>query len=246
LGRVAFGCLGAVVLFVAMTSNSSSAELKLNNGPDGSYSLAVMSWVEIPFRSVTRQQYDFSCGSAAVATLLTYHYGRPTPESEVFAGMWAKGDQVLIRKVGFSMLDIKNFLDGIGYRTEGFKLTVAQLRQSARPGLVVIDIKGYKHFVVVKGVVGDRVLVGDPMLGLNQIPIDDFAKQWNGIFLAIVASPLKQRPQFNLASDWRVWAKAPLQDIDLDTPISQITDNLPPIYQVSPRFEVGSPGSSGP
>ena len=45
------------------------------------YRVRTMSWVEIPFRSVIRQQFDFSCGSAAVATLLTYHYGTRTPRS---------------------------------------------------------------------------------------------------------------------------------------------------------------------
>jgi predicted double-glycine peptidase len=217
--------------------------MKLNNGADGNYSVPVMSWREIPFRTVVRQQYDFSCGSAAVATLLTYQYGLPTPEGRVFATMWEKGDQEAIRKVGFSMLDIKNYLDGIGYRTEGFRLSIAQLRQAARPGLVILDLKGYKHFVVVKGVIGDRVLVGDPMLGLGQYTLKQFQEHWNGIFLAIVSSPAKEAPTFNLASDWTPWSKAPLDWGRPDVPITRLTDNLPPTYQLTTQIIIGPNGS---
>ena len=53
------------------------------------------------------QQYDFSCGSAAVATLLTHHYGYPISEQAVFEEMYAGGDQPRIQKEGFSLLDMK-------------------------------------------------------------------------------------------------------------------------------------------
>src|SRR3546814_13412897 len=67
-----------------------------------------LTWWDIPFRSVIRQRYDFSCGSAALATLLTYHYGAPTSEAMPFRAMWEKGDREAIRKVGFSMLDMRS------------------------------------------------------------------------------------------------------------------------------------------
>lgn len=219
--------------------------MRLNQGADGNYRIQVMSWQEIPFRSVVRQQFDFSCGSAAVATLLTYHYARPTPESQVFVAMWEKGDQAAIRKAGFSMLDLKTYLDTLGYRTQGFKLTMAQLRQAARPGIVILDLHGYKHFVVVKGVVGDRVLVGDPMLGLSQYSMAEFANHWNGIFMAVVASPLRGRPNFNLAGDWTPWSQAPLRQVASDVPISQLTNYLPPIYQITSEIIIDPRNPSG-
>jgi predicted double-glycine peptidase len=221
---------------MAAPTSPDAAELRLNLGSDGTYQVQVKSWREIPFRTVVRQQYDFSCGSAAVATLLSFHYGRTTPEQQVFTDMWNKGDQEAIRKVGFSMLDIKNYLDGMGYRTEGFRLTPAQLRQAARPGLVILDLKGYKHFVVVKGVVADRVLVGDPMLGLGQYTMKEFQSHWNGIFLAVVSSPLKGRPTFNLTSDWSPWSRAPLTEGPRDFPLTKVTDNLPLVSQLTPQI----------
>ncbi len=43
-------------------------------------SLRLTSLKEARFRNTIRQKYDFSCGSAAVATLLTYQYGYPVNE----------------------------------------------------------------------------------------------------------------------------------------------------------------------
>jgi hypothetical protein len=63
-------------------------------GPQGaSYSFKLTSLKEARFKTTVRQQYDFSCGSAATATLLTYQYGHPVTEAEVFSTMFANGSQ---------------------------------------------------------------------------------------------------------------------------------------------------------
>src|SRR3546814_6408724 len=69
-------------MLCALAAAPAAAEVRLT-GPEtgGTYQLQVMTWWDIPFRSVIRQRYDFSCGSAALATLLTYHYGAPTSEA---------------------------------------------------------------------------------------------------------------------------------------------------------------------
>jgi len=74
----------------------------------GSFSPHVKSFKELRESRVTKQQYDFSCGSAALATLLTYTYGEPISETAVFEAMFKVGDQANIRKVGFSLLICKN------------------------------------------------------------------------------------------------------------------------------------------
>jgi predicted double-glycine peptidase len=71
----------------------------------------VTSWRDIPFRTIVRQRYDFSCGSAAVATMLTYSYGLPTTENDAFSAMWSVGDQKKIIQSGFSLLDMKHYLN---------------------------------------------------------------------------------------------------------------------------------------
>src|SRR3546814_20598449 len=117
-----------------------------------------------------------------------------------FRAMWEKGDREAIRKVGFSMLDMKTYLASRGFRAEGFRITVDQLKQGKRPPIVLMDLKGFKHFVVIKGVRGDRVLTGASVLGLNDYSLEEFEKHWNGIALAIAEGGTKS-PEFNLAGD---------------------------------------------
>jgi predicted double-glycine peptidase len=54
------------------------------------------------------------------------------------------------------------------------------------PVIALLDIRGYKHFVVLKKVVGDRVYIGDPALGNRIMDKNDFVAGWNGIVFAII------------------------------------------------------------
>lgn len=223
--------------FCLFCSSVANAEVRLGRETvGGDYSIGVMTWWDIPFRSVIRQRYDFSCGSAAVATLLTYHYGRPTAERTPFRAMWDLGDKETIKKVGFSMLDMRNYLQSIGYRAEGFKLKPDQLAQVKRPVIVLLDLDGFKHFVVVKGQTKDEVLVGDSVLGINKYSTKDFEKYWNGVALAIVDGPIKKLPTYNLAGDWSPWSKAPTDQISATASIGDLTTHLAPLYQLTPEF----------
>lgn len=223
---------------LALTAEPASAQVLLHQG-EANYTVKVMSWWEIPYRTVIRQQYDFSCGSAAVATLLTYSYGRPTPEHATFAAMWKHGDQKAIRKLGFSMLDMKSYFRTIGYHAEGYRLGAKDLVDLKQPAIVLLNLHGFKHFVVVKGVRDGRVLVGDSMLGLTDYSLADFLKVWNGIALMIV--PGGPTPSFNLASDWGPWAKAPLEDAMLHIRAPDFGSAIQQSYQITDRLVIPVP-----
>jgi predicted double-glycine peptidase len=214
-----------------------AAQVRLGPEAGGAnYSIQVMSWWEIPFRSVVRQRFDFSCGSAAVATLLTHQYGIKTPEDIPFKAMWEAGDKAKIKKAGFSMLDMKLYLQKNGYKVEGYKLSLQDFGTLKQPGIVLLNLDGYRHFVVLKGIEGDTVLIGDPVRGLNKYSLTNFGKAWNGIFLAITDTPQKSPAIFNLATDWDPWAKSPLRNHSRDATIGSLTDNLAPRYQITPNI----------
>ena len=137
------------------------------------------SYRELKFRTVVRQEYDFSCGSAAVATLLTYEFKRPTTEDEAFKAMWKTGDQAKIKKEGFSLLDIKRYLASIGYEADGYRLTLERLAELRLPAIVLIQTGGYRHFVVVKGIEGGYVLIGDPARGLRRERLPAVLEIWS-------------------------------------------------------------------
>jgi len=231
--------LGLVSVALAPLARAADKPIMaMRNGADVAvYSLPIMTWRDIPFRSVVRQQYDYSCGSAALATLLQYHYGRPTRESDAFAWMWKIGDQNAIQRVGFSMLDMRAYLQAMGYRADGFRISLDQLERMQTPAIVLLTIGQYKHFVVVKGIHPDKVLVGDPALGLLIIKRPVFEKLWNGIVFVIREAPdLKQKPRFNDAGEWSPWSTAPIQAslTEAAPPITDTPMSLPPYYQITP------------
>jgi len=196
--------LGAVA-----ASNAQATDLSIAGS--SSYDVPVHSMKALRYRSITRQQYDFSCGSAALATLLTYHYGYPISETTAFQAMWEHGDQAKIRREGFSLLDMQRYLAAIGFKADGFTVPLQKLIDSKLPAIVLITEHGYNHFVVIKGAEDGRVLLGDPSSGTRAITRAHFESIWPTRLLFVIHdAPAK--PQFNTAMDWRAAPHAPLSD----------------------------------
>ena len=207
--RRTFGLLLALALSAGLAAPAAAGEIALDSA-GYTFNAPVTTLKELRFRRVVKQEYDFSCGSAAIATLLTYHYNRPTPEDIVLQAMYKVGDQEKIKKEGFSMLDMKKYLDSLGYRTEGYKVGLDKIAAVGIPGIVLVKTKGYLHFVVLKGVRGDQVLVGDSALGTKFMTREKFQEIWNGVFLVILTDVRHAKNEFNLGQDWEGQVAAPL------------------------------------
>lgn len=173
------------------------------------YKVRVTSLKEARFKSVVPQQYDFSCGSAAVATLLTYHYRRPTNEQQAFEAMFRVGDKQAIQRYGFSLFDMKKYLETLGLKADGFRIPLDELVKVGIPAITLLDVKGYRHFVVIKGIRDGEVLVGDPALGLRAIDRAEFEKMWGGILFVIRDDLKLAQSGFNGEGDWSMRRKAP-------------------------------------
>ena len=166
------------------------------------FAMPVTSMIGRRFETVVRQQYDFSCGSAALATLLRFHYADPQSEQSVFLGMFRDGDREQIRRLGFSLLDMKRYLAARGVAADGYRGTLAQIAKARTPGIALIDFNGYKHFVVVKGMSDGTLLLGDPSLGLRREDARTFTKQWNGVFFVINGRATTATRHFNQAEEF--------------------------------------------
>lgn len=176
-----------------------------------SFVVPVSSLKEARFRSTVRQQYDFSCGSAALATLLSYHYDFPVTEQEIFREMFVRGDQPRIRREGFSLLDMKRYLAARGFVADGFEQPLDTLAQAGLPAIVLVAENGYRHFVVLKGVQAQRVLLGDPAGGTRAMSRQGFEAIWQNRLLFVIHSR-PGKPRFNDTADWRVAPQALLAD----------------------------------
>ncbi|HEY0061983.1 MAG TPA: C39 family peptidase [Telluria sp.] len=194
---------------VCAAAPAAALDMALNGAR---FNVPASSLKEIRFRTTLRQQFDFSCGSAALATLLTYHYGQRFTEQQVFEQMYLHGDQNKIRKEGFSLLDMQRFLAGRGYRADGFQLPLDKLTEAGLPAIVLLSDKGYQHFVVVKGVAGERVLLGDPAHGARAMSRQAFQAAWVGKLLFVIHG-YPGAASFNATAEWRAAPAAPLADV---------------------------------
>ncbi len=208
-GRRRAAGLATLVLATMLPLSLEAGTVVLPPALGGPASVKVISLKEARFQTIIKQQFDFSCGSAALASLLTFHYEDPVTEMDVFREMYETGDQARIQAYGFSLLDMKRYLERRGYHADGFQIDLDRLAKAGIPALVLINTNGYKHFVLVKGILGDEVVVGDPALGVRLLERSAFEAMWNGIAFVIRSDVRTGRRHFNLARDWGVRKKAP-------------------------------------
>jgi uncharacterized protein len=189
------------------SAEAGSVDLPFQIG--GAYSVPATSIKEARFSAMIRQQYDFSCGSAALSTLLTYHYHFPVTEQTVFEEMFAQGEQEKIKREGFSLLDMKRYLEAHGYEADGFEAPLDKLASAGIPAIVLIRENGYSHFVVIKGIRDRRVLIGDPSGGTRALVRSAFESLWVNQILFVISNH-QDLAGFNRASDWAVAVQAPI------------------------------------
>jgi len=143
--------------------------------------------VEQKFRNIVRQAYDYSCGSAALTSLLDYFLGRNLQERQVMEGLlqFGEADKIVERR-GFSLLDMKRFVTALGYKSGGFRAAFADLDELEHPAIVPIEYAGFKHFVVVRDVYNDHVFVADPALGNISFTRVRFEEIWDQNVLFVI------------------------------------------------------------
>jgi hypothetical protein len=83
---------------------------------------------ELKYKHIVRQAFDYSCGSAALVTILNYHLGVMVNEQQAMEGMLEKGEKdKIIERRGFSLLDMKRYVGSLGMSGAGFKAEIKDL-----------------------------------------------------------------------------------------------------------------------
>ena len=179
--------ISILVLLLIPMFPASAGTVNLGGGfSGGNFSINVSSIKEQRFKTIYKQQYDFSCGSATLASLLSFHYDDVVDELMVFKDMYKHGDQQKIQQQGFSLFDMKLYLSRRGYRSNGFKISLNQLAKAEIPAITIVNNKGYMHFVIIKGSDEKEVLVGDPALGIKVYSREEFEKMWNKQIIFVI------------------------------------------------------------
>lgn len=178
--------LASLVLFPAPVHAQMSGDV---TGVQGVKNIRTLK--AIRNEGVVRQRWDMSCGAAALSTVLTYDFKDDTPETAIVVWILHRVNPVRVQaRGGFSLLDLKHFAEARGYHAEGFSgMSIDDLAAQKVSVITPIRLKGFDHFVVVKGVVNGRVIVADPGFGNLTMEADQFQKLWKNGIAFIVHPP---------------------------------------------------------
>lgn len=166
-----------LLIVVSFVSPCGTAAIASELRPD------VRSMTEMRHHNVVLQQWELSCAAASLATILRFQYGVPVTERSVALGLINRTEYIanpdLVRmRHGFSLLDLKRYVDGVGYEGVGLgQLALSDLRALA-PIIVPVNLQGYPHFVVFRGATSHEVLLADPAFGNVNLSIEKFMSGW--------------------------------------------------------------------
>lgn len=168
---------------IARTGRAGLALALLASGQIANARQPVTSLLEMRRQNVVIQQWDISCGAAALATLLNHQFDDPVSEREIATSLirrteYLANPQIVRAREGFSLLDLQRFVETRGYEGIGYgRLDFADLVRLA-PAIVPVSLQGYRHFVVFRGIGGNRVLLADPAFGNRTMPVERFKRIW--------------------------------------------------------------------
>ena len=184
--------LYVLILFSLIGCESLSKGSSLN--VTGGYETEIVqrhTVMELRNLHVVKQKLDYSCGAAALATLMRNYFDEDTSEKEILALLdirikdLPKKEKKRKKENGFSLLDLKAVANLKGYQAAGFRLTLDQLRKLNTPVIVFVKPLGYHHFAVLRGVVGDRVFLADPTRGNLRLNSARFEEEYSGIVFVL-------------------------------------------------------------
>jgi predicted double-glycine peptidase len=179
--------------FVALAATSSFAQIGIGAG------LRVdrpgRSIRDARDRNLVKQRFDFSCGAAALATLLRFGLGEDVSERAILSQLFdllSDDERTTVRTTGFSLLHLQRVAQARGYNAQGFRLAPEHVAMLGGPVIVFIEPRGYQHFAVLRGVRDDRVYLADPSRGNIRMPGYTFLKDWlqdDGMGIIFVVEP---------------------------------------------------------
>ena len=156
-------------------------------GPVVERDILVKPVSEFRYRNVVRQAYDYSCGSAALTTILNHYLGRQFQERQIMEGLLQYGERErIIERRGFSLLDMRRLATALGHPSGGFRAEIEDLKTLDHPAIVPISYGGFKHFVVLREYRDGHIHVADPALGNISFTETKFEEVWEQNVLFIV------------------------------------------------------------
>jgi uncharacterized protein len=167
------------------------------------------TYQELKYTNVVRQRLDFTCGGAALATILSHYWGRPTPEEEILEIFRARYPDAKVWQAkvaaGFTFDDIAFATEVLGYEAAGAKVSSVELAAMKGPVIIHLNKGKFQHFVVLTKAQDGVFYIADPIVGKVALERPEFEQQYTGNAMAI----------------WRDQRPLPL-----NAPLAQVRDGI--------------------
>lgn len=152
-------------------STIESSEVFLLSVHSISGSVPIKSWKTLRDDRIIKQDLDYSCGAASLATVLNSYYGKNVTEEQLLHAM-DKGE------LRASFEDMARALQQFGFKAQGFAADWEQLALLRMPVILYVQNRKTDHFTVLRGINADTVLLADPSLGNRTYSKEQFLRMW--------------------------------------------------------------------
>ena len=157
---------------LSSTANSVSRETILIGTHQATHiQIPIQSWKALRDARVVKQDLDYSCSAASLATLLNEFYGQSLTEEALLKAM-DKGD------LRASFEDMQRALPQFGFKAQGFAASYEQLMRLKAPVIVYLKHRKDDHFSVLRGIDENTVWLADPSLGNRTYSREQFLDMW--------------------------------------------------------------------
>lgn len=154
-----YGALVAPLYAAQLTTPSLNGEIP------------AQTWKSRRDAQVVKQNEDFSCGAASLATLLNSYYGQSITESQILKDM-DKPDMMA------NFEDMARVVNRYGFKAGGMALSYEQLSKLTVPVVVYLQVKGSDHFSVLRGISPTHVQLADSSMGNRNFSKAQFQEMW--------------------------------------------------------------------
>ncbi len=157
------------LLLLPMLSFAENSSIYLNNHHND---IQVKSWKTIRDQNIVKQDLDYSCGAASIATLLNGYFQQNVTEEQILKIM-DKGD------LRASFEDMQKALSVLGFSSKGYAVSFDTLKTLKLPIIVYVKHRKTDHFSVISGINEQFVQLADPSLGKITLTKYQFLEMWN-------------------------------------------------------------------
>lgn len=162
------------LLLAATTPQHEGIEIQMAGSlttPAATFSIPIQSWKTLRDARIVKQDLDYSCSAASLATLLNEFYGQSVTEEALLKAME-------ISEIHASFEDMQKALPQFGFKAQGFAANYEQLMLLKVPVILYLKHRKNDHFSVLRGIDENTVWLADPSLGNRTYSKAQFLEMW--------------------------------------------------------------------